>query len=211
MTADDRNVIAPRLVGIALALTLLFNCTGTRSQPIPIIYGANIQAERDDSRGPNDTLVTVGAQVNSINAAGVNQIAFGIATEAWAKQGSFSRLIGIEASTINLEPGNDMRKIGAWLTFKNRSDVDYRQRPPFASNTNSQALRIESEPGTGWGRGIVFARESLFESKDTFRPVAIDYSEVPMRDFAGWVLERFPDGWCSYYAGQGVKVARRCE
>jgi hypothetical protein len=127
---------------------------------------------------PNWTVLTVGAQLSAINRRGVNQVAFGIATEAWAEQGSFSMLTGIEATTINREPDNPWRKISMWSTFKNRPDTEYFSPPPDPANIGSQGLRIESQPGTGFERGIVFALTALHPSRALARPVAIDLSEI---------------------------------
>ena len=123
-------------------------------------------------------MLTVGAQINAKNYAGVHQIAFGIATEAWAEPGSRSMLTGIEATTINREPDNPYRKISMWSTFKNRADTDYYNVPADPMNINSQALRIESQIGTGFERGVVFAPISLHASPTMARPAAIDLSEL---------------------------------
>ncbi len=127
---------------------------------------------------PNWTVLTVGAQLSAVNRRGVNQVAFGIATEAWAEQGSFSMLTGIEATTVNREPDNPWRKISMWSTFKNRPDTEFASPPIDPANTGSQALRIESQPGTGFERGIVFAPTALHPSRTMERPVAIDLSEI---------------------------------
>ena len=123
-------------------------------------------------------MLTVGAQINAKNFAGVHQIVFGIATEAWAEPGSRSMLYGIEATTINREPDNPYRKVSMWSTFKNRTDTDYYNVPADPMNINSQALRIESQIGTGFERGVVFAPISLHVSPTMARPAAIDLSEL---------------------------------
>ena len=132
-----------------------------------------------DGGAPDHTVLTVGAQFGAANQAGVHQIAFGLATEAWAMRGSLSMLTGVEASTINLEPNNAYRKISLWSTFKNRVDGEYLTPPAEAMNLDTQALRIESQPGTGFERGIVFAEFSLFPSTRLPRPAVIDLSEIP--------------------------------
>jgi hypothetical protein len=100
------------------------------------------QVERFTDRGAKPwSVLTVGAQINAINHPGVNQIAFGIATEAWADVGSFSMLTGIEATAINREPDNPWRKISMWSTFKNRPDTEYFAPPTDPANMNAQALR----------------------------------------------------------------------
>src|SRR2546430_2494187 len=124
------------------------------------------QVDRATAGGaPDWTVLTVGAQINAVNRRGVNQVVFGVATEAWAEQGSFSMLTGIEATTINREPDNPWRKISLWSTFKNRPDTDYFSPLPDPANMGSQALRIESQPGTGFERGIVFAPIALHRSR----------------------------------------------
>lgn len=127
---------------------------------------------------PDWTVLTVGAQFNAVNQRGVNQVVFGLATEAWAEQGSFSMLTGLEATAINREPDNPWRKISLWSTFKNRPDAEYASPPLDPANMGSQALRIESQPGTGFERGIVFAPTALHWSRAFERPVAIDLSEI---------------------------------
>ena len=156
------------------------------------------------------TVLTVGAQINAINHSGVNQIAFGIATEAWADFGSFSMLTGIEATTINREPDNPWRKISMWSTFKNRSDAEYLFAPADPANLNSQALRIESQPGTGFERGIVFAQVSLHASRNVTRPVAIDFAEMDEAALQGIDVMRFPDGCSIVYFGHG-QLGTRCD
>jgi hypothetical protein len=134
---------------------------------------------------PNWTVLTVGAQINAVNRRGVNQVVFGVATEAWAEQGSFSMLTGIEATTINREPDNPWRKISIWSTFKNRPDTEYFSSPADPANMGSQALRVESQPGTGFERGIVFAPTALHRSRALERPVAIDLSEISDEEIGG--------------------------
>jgi len=137
------------------------------------------QVDRGTAGGAQDwTVLTVGAQFNAINRRGVNQVVFGIATEAWAEQGSFSMLTGLEATTINREPDNPWRKISVWSTFKNRPDTEYSSPPSDPANMGSQALRIESQPATGFERGIVFGPTALHPSRTLERPVAVDLSEI---------------------------------
>jgi hypothetical protein len=152
----------------------------------------------------------VGAQINAINHPGVNQIAFGIATEAWADVGSFSMLTGIEATAINREPDNPWRKISMWSTFKNRPDTEYFAPPTDPANMNAQALRIESQPGTGFERGIVFAQISLHVSRNVARPVAIDFAEMDEAAVEGIDVMRFPDGCSVVYLGHGM-LGTRCD
>jgi hypothetical protein len=135
--------------------------------------------ERTSANGARDwTVLTVGAQFNAVNRSGVHQVVFGLATEAWAEQGSFSMLTGLEATTINREPDNPWRKISLWSTFKNRPDTEYASPPVDPANMGSQALRIESQPGTGFERGVVFARTALHPSRILEFPAAFDLSEI---------------------------------
>jgi len=144
------------------------------------------QVDRATAAGaPDWTVLTVGAQIDALNRRGVNQVVFGVATEAWAEQGSFSILTGIEATTINREPANPWRKISLWSTFKNRPDTEYTPPPPDPANMGSQALRIESQPGTGFERGIVFAPTALHPSRALEFPVAIDLSEISDEQIGG--------------------------
>ena len=174
-------------------------------------YGFAAQVERfADGGGKPWSVLTVGAQINATNHSGVNQVAFGIATEAWADFGSFSLLTGIEATAINREPNNPWQKVSMWATFKNRPDNEYSMPPVDAANMNSQALRIESQPGTGFERGIVFAQVSLHPSRNRARPVAIDLSEMDEATVEAIDLMRFPDGCTLVYLGHG-QLTTRCD
>lgn len=170
---------------------------------------AGLVERTSDAGAPPWTVLTVGAQINAVNRFGVNQVAFGIATEALAERGSFSMLTGIEASAINREPDNPWRKIGVWSTFKNRPDTEYLTAPVDPANMGSQALRIESQPGTGFERGIVFAPISLHASRNFARPAALDLSEMSAGDLAGVDIIRFPDGCALRYGGRG-QLVRAC-
>jgi len=156
------------------------------------------------------SVLTVGAQIGVTNHAGINQVAFGIATEAWAAAGSFSMLTGLEATTINLEPENPWRKISLWSTFKNRPDTLYYLPPVDPANMDSQALRIESQPGTGFERGIVFAEVSMHASRKLARPAAIDFAEMSEPAVEGIDVMRFPDGCAVVYLGHGM-LGTRCD
>jgi hypothetical protein len=153
---------------------------------------------------------TVGAQINAGNAAGVNQSVWGTATEAWAFPGSRSMLTGIEATTINMEPTNAESKVAFYATFKNRPDDAFDDPPADAMNVESQALRIEAQPGTGFEKGVVFAATSLHGSAASPRPVAIDLSEMSMADIQKIDVIRFPDGCAWVYLGRGM-FKTRCE
>ncbi len=157
----------------------------------------------DSPRSPPHTELVVGAQLNTYSAPGSHQIVFGIATEAWSLPGSLSMLTGLEASVINMERNNPWRKIALWSTFKNRPDVAYDVVPEDSSNMNAQALRLESQPGTGFERGIVLARHSLHASPIEPRPILLDLREVPSDAVAAWDLVAFPDGCRLRYAGHG--------
>jgi len=149
------------------------------------------------------TELAVGAQLNAYAAPGSDQIVFGIATEAWSLPGSRSMLTGLEATAINMEPDNPWRKISLWSTYKTRPDTQYDVAPADPSNMNAQALRIESQPGTGFERGIVLARYSLHASRAEPRPILVDLREVPSESLASWDLIAFPDGCRLRYAGGG--------
>ncbi|HTP47996.1 MAG TPA: hypothetical protein VMQ50_13870 [Casimicrobiaceae bacterium] len=153
---------------------------------------------------------TVGAQIGAGNAAGANQGVWGIATEAWAFPGSLSSLIGIEATTINMEPTNVLPKASFYATFKNRPDTRLEYPPADAMNANSQALRIEAQPGTGYERGIVFGPISMHASTKLARPVAVDFSEMDEAAVEGIDVMRFPDGCSVVYLGHGV-LSTRCD
>ncbi len=156
------------------------------------------------------SILTVGAQIVATNHAGVHQVAFGIATEAGADFGSFSAVTGIEATAVNREPNNPGRKISMWSTFKNRPDTEYFMPPVDPANMNAQALRIESQLGTGFERGIVFAQISLHASRNLARPVAIDFAEMDEAAVEGVDVMRFPDGCSLVYLGRG-KLRTRCD
>ena len=160
----------------------------------------------DTPRSAPHTELAVGAQLNVYAQSGTHQIVFGAATEAWALPGSLSMLTGLEATTINMEPLNPWRKIALWSTFKNRPDTAYDDIPADPANLNAQALRIESQPGTGFERGVVLARDSLHASRVESRPVLLDLREVPSDKLAGWDLIAFPDGCRLRYAGAGQMV-----
>jgi hypothetical protein len=156
------------------------------------------------------TTFTVGAQINAGNAAGVNQGVWGIATEAWAYPGSRSPLVGIEATTINMEPVNPWPKVAFYATFKNRPDTAFDDAPNDPMNMHSQALRIEAQPGTGFERGIVFAQVSVEPSRTLARPVAIDFAEMDEATAEGIDVMRFPDGCSVVYLGHGT-LGTRCD
>jgi hypothetical protein len=117
---------------------------------------------------------TVAAQLTARNGAGVDQWAFGAATEAWAMPGSRSILVGLEAAVINEEPTNDRLKIANNVVFKNRADG--MPAPASPMNAASIAYWITAQPGTGFERGLVFDRGSLLSQHE--RPAAIDLSDL---------------------------------
>jgi hypothetical protein len=157
----------------------------------------------DTPKARPHTELAVGAQLNAYATRDSHQIVFGIATEAWSLPGSYSMLTGIEATAINMEPDNPWRKISFWSTFKTRPDTQYDVVPADPANLNAQALRIESQPGTGFERGVVLARHSLHASRNEPRPILLDLREVPAEHIAGWDLVAFPDGCRLRYAGEG--------
>jgi hypothetical protein len=163
----------------------------------------------DTPASPPQTELAVGAQLNAYANPGSHQIVFGIATEAWAMPNSYSMLTGLEATAINMEPDNPWRKISFWSTFKTRPDTRYDEVPADPANMNAQALRIESQPGTGFERGVVLAKYSLHASRNEPRPILLDLREVPSEAIAGWDLIAFPDGCRLRYAGAG-RLATAC-
>jgi hypothetical protein len=172
-----------------------------RGGGIGYLFAGNVTV--DDPTAPPWTELAVGAQLNGHANTGSNQIVFGIATEAWAAPGSFSILTGIEATPVNMEPDNPFRKIAFFATYKTRPDGRWDDVPAEPGNLDSQALRLESQPGTGFERGIVLAQNSLHASRKEPRPILIDLREVPPETLATWDLFAFPDGCRLRYAGQG--------
>ena len=172
-----------------------------RGGGIAYLFAGNVTL--DASASPPHTEIAVGAQLNAVGAANTHQILFGTATEAWALPGSLSQLTGLEASTINMEPANAWQKVGLWTTYKTRPDASYADAPLDAGNMNSQALRVESQPGTGFERGIVLGRHSLHASRLEKRPILLDLRELDEVDAESWDLVRFPDGCALRYAGHG--------
>jgi len=172
-----------------------------RGGGIGYLFAGNVVVD-DPTAAPWSELA-VGAQLNAHAAAGSHQIVFGAATEAWAAPGSFSLLTGIEATTINMEPANPWHKAAFFATYKTRPDSGYDDVPADPGNMNSQALRIESQPGTGFERGIVLSKYSLHASRNLERPILLDLREVPADAIATWDLIAFPDGCRLRYVGGG--------
>lgn len=166
-----------------------------RGEGIAYLFGGNVTLDVPDA--DPFTRFATGAQINAY--AKQDQYVFGIATEAWALPGSRAAVVGLEATAINMEPSNLQHKIALWATFKTRPDWAWSQVPREPGNTDSQALRIESQPGTGFARGIVFAPISLHASS-AGRPVAIDFSETSLESVD---LMRFSDGCTLVYRGRG--------
>jgi hypothetical protein len=123
---------------------------------------------------------TVAAQLVAKNGPGIDQWAFGVATEAWAQPGSRSILVGLEAAVINEEPGNVYPKIANNAVMKNRADGGINPGTPM--NANSIAYWITAQPGTGFERGLVFDRQSLVAT--TGRAAAVDLSDLPDEQIA---------------------------
>ncbi len=159
---------------------------------------------------PDMSTFTVGAQINAGNVAGVNQGVWGIATEAWAYPGSRSPLFGIEATSINMEPSNNLPKVAFYATFKNRPDSAYQLVPLDPMNVASQALRIDAQHGTGFERGIAFGPNALSPSPTRATPAAIDMSEMTLAAVRKADLIRFPDGCSVVYLGRG-QLGTRCD
>lgn len=174
---------------------------------IAYLFAGTVTLDTPHSR-PHSELA-VGAQLNAYALPGSHQMVFGIATEAWAHPGSHSMLTGLEATTINMEPDNPWRKIAFWSTYKTRADIYYDQVPADPANLNAQALRIESQPGTGFERGIVLSKYSLHASRNEPRPILVDLREVPVESIFTWDLIAFPDGCRLRYRGGG-RLATAC-
>jgi hypothetical protein len=172
-----------------------------RGGGIGYLFAGNVML--DDPTAQPFTELAVGAQLNAHANTGSHQIVFGIATEAWAAPGSFSLLTGIESTPINMEPDNPWHKVAFYATYKTRPDTGYDDVPSDPGNMNAQALRIESQPGTGFERGIVLGKDSLHASRNEPRPILIDLREVPSAALATWDLIAFPDGCRLRYAGGG--------
>lgn len=118
---------------------------------------------------------TVAAQLSARNGPGVDQWAFGAATEAWALPGSRSILVGLESAVINEEASNTYPKIANNAVMKNRADGQTDPGAPM--NANSIAYWVTAQPGTGFERGLVFDTDSLVMRGG--RPAAIDLSDLP--------------------------------
>jgi hypothetical protein len=118
---------------------------------------------------------TVAAQLVAKNGPGIDQWAFGVASEAWAQRGSRSILVGLESAVINEEPSNIYPKIANNAVIKNRADGGV--NPGVPMNANSIAYWITAQPGTGFERGLVFDGQSLLATSG--RAVAIDLSDLP--------------------------------
>jgi len=118
---------------------------------------------------------TVAAQLSARNGPGVEQWAFGAATEAWALPGSRSILVGLEAAVINEEPTNRYPKVANNAVMKNRADGAADPGQPM--NANSIAYWVSAQPGTGFERGLAFDAHAL--AMPGGRPAAIDLSDIP--------------------------------
>jgi hypothetical protein len=217
----SRPIVRTALAAVLLAVSLEAAATDMRidgtystswsptEQNIGYLF-AGFVTRQPNPAVPDHSTFTVGAQINAGNLAGVNQGVWGIATEAWAFQGSQSPLFGIEATAINMEPTNTWPKVPFYATFKNRPDTMVGHQPLDPMNIDSQALRVEAQPGTGFERGIVFAQVSMHASKNLARPVAIDFSEMDEAAVEAVDLIRFPDGCSLVYLGHGV-LSTRCD
>ena len=139
-----------------------------------ISYGVATELTRTGGSAEPLRDFTVAAQLTARNGPGIEQWAFGAATEAWALPGSRSILVGLESAVINEEPGNLYAKIAYNAVIKNRADVGVDPGAPL--NANSIAYWITAQPGTGFERGLVFHTQSL--RAVGARPVAIDLSDL---------------------------------
>jgi len=160
----------------------------------------------------------VAAQLNARalpgGVPGAIQYVWGEATEAWAYPGTSAVLVGIEPSIIQMEPdgnGSALPRVGAYITFKNREDGKYDTPPPGFYNLNSSALRIESQPETGWSSVITLGENSVREDINGRQPTMLDLREVPLDVVKDLALIRFPDGYCQYYSGGGETITRHCD
>lgn len=145
----------PATPGVAYAFAGLLRRTGGSSEPL-----------RD---------YTVSAQFVAQNGPGIDQWAFGLASEAWALPGSRSILVALESAVINEEPTNVYPKIANNAVMKNRADGDADPGQPM--NANSIAYWVTAQPGTGFERGLVFDGTSLLSARG--RAAAIDLSDIP--------------------------------
>lgn len=169
---------------------------------IPYLFGGNVYLDNPSAR--SHTFPVVGAQFNAHTLGGTNQLAFGIATEAWAHPDSLSSLIGNESTAINLNPSNPSKKISYLATFKNRSDREYSTGSHLpAANEESAALRVESQPGTGFESVIVLSPESVRGTQNN-RAALINLREVSMQKVVQMDLIAFPDGCALRYVGFGA-------
>lgn len=163
----------------------------------------------DDPTFPPFTNFAIAGQLNAHAMPESNQMVWGIATEAWSHPNSNSVLVGVEATTVNMEPDNPNEKYTFYATYKNRPDSES-TIPSEPMNMASVALRIESQPGTGYERAISFGEHSLYPSRHEPNPIVIDYTDVPMDTMRHVILVRFPDGWCKFYLGGGQEETRVC-
>jgi hypothetical protein len=167
---------------------------------IPYLFAGNVYLE--NTTAPPNTLVVVGAQLNAQAMKNTSQIVFGIATEAWAHEGSNSILVGVESTPINREPNNPWAKTAFWATFKNRGDNEYTNLSYPPSNLNSAALRIDSIPGTGFESAIVISDNSLMDSNKQKASI-LNLKNMSMEKIKQLDLIIFPDGCKLRYLGNG--------
>jgi hypothetical protein len=171
---------------VLLALAMVVSSTAVRADPPPYFaiydtaqpgfaygFGADVLRSGGSPFPLQD--FTVAAQLTARNGPGVDQWAFGAATEAWAMPGSRSVLVGLEAAVINEEPSNLYPKVANNAVMKNRADG--RGDPGAPMNANSIAYWVTAQPGTGFERGLVFDADSL--AQPAGRPAAIDLSDIP--------------------------------
>ena len=136
-------------------------------------FAANVDRSGGSARPLAD--FTVAAQLSARNGPGVEQWAFGAATEAWALPGSRSILVGLESAVINEEPTNLYPKVANNAVMKNRADGAADPGQPM--NANSIAYWVSAQPGTGFERGLAFDAHAL--AMPGGRPAAIDLSDLP--------------------------------
>jgi hypothetical protein len=175
-----KRLLLPLLFSLALAPTLsradgaaYFSIYATTAPGFAYGFAANVDRTGGSPLPLSD--FTVAAQLSARNGPGIDQWAFGAATEAWALPGSRSILVGLEAAVINEEPANLYPKVANNAVMKNRADGAADPGQPM--NANSIAYWITAQPGTGFERGLVFDAHSLIQPAG--RPAAIDLSDIP--------------------------------
>jgi hypothetical protein len=142
---------------------------------------------------------TVAGQFNGHALSGVNAQTWGVATEAVARQGSKSILVGLESLVGNYEPTNNSAKIGVNIVYKSN----------VAANENSVGLWFTSDPNTGFESAIKLDRYSIFHSR-TKRAAVIDLADMDITQLKDVDLIRFPNCKAMRWDGEALKVVSIC-